>query len=292
VSAEAPMHVELSDGRTVAVRTAGPVDGDVLLFHHGTPGAGLSFGPMVEAAAARGLRTVSYSRPGYDTSTPQSERRVIDVAADSAQVLAAVGATTFRTIGWSGGGPHALACSAALRDRCLAAVTIAGVAPYFAEGLDWFEGMAEENVEEFGLAIQGGDALTPFLETFAGAMTNTTADDLAASMGGLLSEVDRAQVTAGFADYLLQSFRIGLSHGIEGQRDDDLAFTRDWGFDLRDVGPVAVWQGGKDRMVPFGHGAWLADHIPGARPRLYAGEGHLSIALGSFDRILDDLLAL
>ena len=134
MSTEASMQVELRDGRRVEVRTAGPADGDVLLFHHGTPGAGLSFGPIAEAAAARGLRTVSYSRPGYGMSTPHPGRRVIDAAADAAQVLQEVGATTFQTIGWSGGGPHALACAAALRDRCLGAVTIAGVAPYPAEG--------------------------------------------------------------------------------------------------------------------------------------------------------------
>ena len=152
--------------------------------------------------------------------------------------------------------------------------------------------MADENVAEFGLALQGGDALTPFLEAFAGSITTVTAEDLAQSMGGLLCEVDRAQVTADFAEYLLKSFRVGLSHGIAGQRDDDLAFTHDWGFELRDVGPVAIWQGAQDRMVPFGHGVWLADHIPGARRRLFPDEGHLSIALGAFDRIMDDVLSL
>jgi hypothetical protein len=88
----------------------------------------------------------------------------------------------------------------------------------------------------------------------------------------------------------IQTFRVGLAHGIDGYRDDDLAFVSDWGFDLRDVRSVAVWQGSQDRMVPYAHGIWLADHIPGACRRLFAAEGHLSIALGSFDRILDDLL--
>ena len=283
-------YVDLPDGRQLEVRTAGPDDGEVMLFHHGTPGAGLPFAPLVKAAAAKGLRTVMYSRPGYGTSTPQPGRKVIDAASDAARVVEAVGATTFRAIGWSGGGPHVLACAAALPDRCLATVSIAGVAPYPADGIDWLAGMAAENVEEFSLALQGADALTPFLEAFASTMAAIQPADLVTSLGGLLSEVDKAQVTGDFAEWMSEMFRIGVAHGMAGQRDDDLAFMSDWGFDLRDVRSVSIWQGAQDRMVPYAHGIWLADHISGARRRLFADEGHLSVWLGSLDRILDDLL--
>ena len=290
MNTESLRHVDLPDGRRLEVRVAGPEDGEVLLFHHGTPGAGLPFMPRVKAAAARGLRTVMYSRPGYGTSTPQPGRQVIDAAADAAQVMDAVGAATFRTIGWSGGGPHALACAAALPDRCVATVAIASVAPYPAEGIDWLAGMADENIEEFSLTLQGPDALTPFLEAFANAVTTIQPAELVEALGGLLSEVDKAQVTGELAEWMLESSRIELAHGVAGQRDDDLAFMSDWGFELRDVQSVAIWQGAQDRMVPYAHGVWLADHIPGARRRLFDAEGHLSIALGSFERILGDLL--
>lgn len=287
-----PMVVNLPNGRQLEFRTAGPEDGEVLLFHHGTPGAGLPFFPMAAAAAKRGLRTLMYSRPGYGASTRRPGRKVIDAASDAAHVLDATGTTTFRTIGWSGGGPHALACAAALPGRCLAAVTIASLAPYTVGEFDWFDGMAEENVEEFGLALQGAGALTPFLEAFAGAVSTIAPADIASSFGGLLSDVDKAHMTSDVANWMAEAFRIGLSHGITGYLDDDLAFMNDWGFDLRDVNDAVIWQGAQDRMVPYRHGVWLADHIPGARRRLFPAEGHLSIAVGSFDRILDDLLSL
>ena len=75
---------------------------------------------------------------------------MVDVAEDTAAVLDELGTDTFVTVGWSGGGPHALACAAALPGRCLAAASIAGVAPYAAKGLDWLAGMGPENVAEFG----------------------------------------------------------------------------------------------------------------------------------------------
>lgn len=286
---ETPTLVDLEDGRKIEVRTAGPEDGEVLLFHNGTPCAGLPFRPWVESAAARGLRTVMYSRPGYGLSTADPGRKVVDAASDAAAVLDAVGATTFRTIGWSGGGPHALACAAALPDRCLATVAVASFAPYPADRMDWFAGMADENVAEFSLAVQGEGALAPFLEASAHAFATMQPANLVESFGGLLCEVDKAQVTGEFAEWFAETLRVGLAHGIAGVRDDELAITSDWGFPVADARSVVVWHGAQDRMLPSTHGRWLADHIPGARLRLVDNEGHMSI-IGLFDRILDDLL--
>ena len=38
-------------------------------------------------------------------------------------------------------------------------------------------------------------------------------------------------------------------------------------------------------------GGWLADHVAGAKAQLLPEEGHLSLTVGSYDRVLDDLLA-
>ena len=280
-------------GRTLEVVTAGPRDGMPLVYHHGTPGAAQPFRLLIDAAADRGLRTVTYSRPGYASSTPHSGRTVADAATDTAAVLDALGADRFVTIGWSGGGPHALACAALLPGRCAAAATLAGVAPYRAEGLDWLAGMGPENVEEFTLAERGGPALTSYLEDEARVLATVTADDVATALGGLISDVDRAALTDEFAEYSATTFRRALARGVAGWRDDDLGFLRGWGFDLAAItAPVAVWQGDQDRMVPYAHGVWLAAHVPNARRHLHPGEGHLSLSVGSFGRILDDLLDL
>jgi pimeloyl-ACP methyl ester carboxylesterase len=128
-------------GRDLEVFVDGTDRGAVHLFHAGTPSAAIRYGLVVDPAAKHGLRTVTYSRPGYAESTPQHGRYVADAAPDSEAVLDALGADRFVTLGGSGGGPHALACAALLAERCMAAATMASVARYPAAGLDWFAGM-------------------------------------------------------------------------------------------------------------------------------------------------------
>jgi len=286
------------DGRLIEFLVAGPADGLPLVLHEGTPCGLVLYPPTVRAAALRGLRVVLAARPGYEGSTPRPGRRVVDVAGDTAAVLDELGADSFVTAGWSGGGPHALACAAALPGRCLAAASIAGVAPYQAPGLDWMAGMGPENVAEFGAALAGQDELTAFLDREAATMGAVTGQDVAQAFGGLVIEADQAVLTGEYADHVAACLRAALSSGIAGWRDDDLAFTRDWGFSLDPAingeTPLraAIWQGDQDRMVPFAHGQWLAAAIPGARVHLMPGDGHLSMTVSAFDRILDDLLGL
>jgi pimeloyl-ACP methyl ester carboxylesterase len=284
--------VQRPDGGALEV-LAGNSGDQPLVFHWGTPGAAVWFEPLATAAARMSLRLVMYSRPGYAGSTERPGRSVADGADDVAAVLDALGADSFVTMGWSGGGPHALACAALLPDRCLAATSLAGVAPYPAEGLDWMAGMGAENIEEFSAALEGKEALSTALEKMAKDLETIRGGDVAAALGGLVSDVDKRALTGEFADTLAEGFRRSVSTGIAGWRDDDLAFTRSWGFDLDTIRrPVAVWQGGQDRMVPFSHGQWLAAHIPTARVHLYPDEGHLSLGVASLDRIVEDLARL
>ncbi|HEV3069455.1 MAG TPA: alpha/beta fold hydrolase [Streptosporangiaceae bacterium] len=284
--------VRTAAGRQLDALAIGPREAPVVVLHNGTPAGLVECPPLAEAAAGRGLRLVLYSRPGYGGSTPDPGRRVADAAADVAAVLDGLGVARFVTVGWSGGGPHALACAARLPGRCTAAATMAGVAPYPAEGLDWMHGMGAENIGEFRAALAGAEALTSFLEPAAREMAAVTGADVAAGLGDLVSAADKAAVTGEFADYLAASFRAAVAGGVAGWRDDDLAFTTDWGFTMAEAGqgaPVAVWQGDQDMMVPWPHGQWLAAQVPGARAHLLPGEGHLTL-VHTFGAILDDLL--
>jgi pimeloyl-ACP methyl ester carboxylesterase len=284
--------VRTDDGRSLDVLVTGSPDDLPVVFHHGTPGGVAVYQPMVAAAAERGMRLVLYGRPGYGGSTPKPGRRVADAAADVTAIMDHLGAGEFVTAGWSGGGPHALACARLLTGRCLAAATLAGVAPYSAHGLDWLAGMAEDNVREFGAAVAGEQELTAMLETVAPQLRDITGDQLAAGLGDLASASDKEELQGALADWVAAMFRAGLENGVAGWRDDDLAFTRDWGFRVAaadEATPVSVWQGDQDRMVPFAHGRWLAKVLPAARTHLVPGVGHMNLPLGN---VFDDLLGM
>jgi len=284
-------HLRLADGRELDVYESGPSDGRVLIYHHGTPGSGVPFHSMVAAAHRFGLRLVTTSRPGYGDSTRHPGRSVADVAADTAAVLDAIGADRCLVAGWSGGGPHALACAARLADRVDAALVIAGVAPYPAEGLDWLAQMGEDNIAEFSRVMEGEAVLRPFLDEAREQLLHATGADLVTAMNSLLPAVDRALFTGEVGEDMAAIFHEGLRVGSDGWLDDDLAFVKPWGFSLAEVSvPTALWQGTADLMVPVGHGQWLAERIPGVVANIQDDEGHLSIGIGSLDRMLQELV--
>ena len=283
--------VRTPDGRSLDVYVAGPRDGATLLYHTGTPAAPIPFEPLVAEMAMRGVRYVAFCRPGYGSSSRREGRSVADVVDDAVAVLDHVGATTALTAGWSGGGPHALACAALLPGRITATATLAGVAPYPAEGINFLEGMGVENLEEFNAALEGPEALIPFKERARSVWSVITADECATAFGDLIDDVDRGALTGEFAEWVAASFREALRVSYWGWFDDDMAFIRPWGFDLTSIrSPVHVWQGRHDRMVPYSHGEWLAAHVPTAVPHLFEDEGHLSLAVTRFGDILDALV--
>lgn len=287
--------VPTDDGRALEVLDTGPTDALALVYHHGTPQGAVPFPTLEHAAAAQGLRVVSYSRPGYGASTPRpggaTTAQVADDAADTATVLDHLGIGKFLTIGWSGGGPRALACAALLPGRCLAAACCVGIAPADVYDGDIRDGMAQENIDEYTAVFAGTEALEAFLDVRKGFF-GVTPDQVAAGLGALAPPVDRAALTGELADYLAASVNAAGRQGIVGWRDDDLTHTRSWGFDVHTMTtPVSIWQGSLDTMVPFAHSRWLAANVAGAQAHLIEGEGHISL-MSRVSDILDDLRRL
>ena len=271
-------HITLETGARLDFFVEG--DGDALLiYHHGTPAAGAIPQEISVPAAAHGMVVAGVVGPRAGGSTREPGRSVADIVPLTAALADHLGHERFVTVGWSNGGPHAIACAALLPDRCMGAMSLAGIAPFDADGLDPLAGMDDIGIAEFSAAAEDPEALEALISQAAAEQRVVTSAQLLELATTLLPPADQAHVTAEIAEALAAQIRWALADGFWGWFDDDIAVTRPWGFDLHSVRrPVLLWQGTSDGIVPIAHGQWLAEHIPGAVTRLVDGEGHLSIA--------------
>ena len=269
--------IRTPDGRDLCLEIAGEGT-HAILVHNGSPNSRHLYGPWVEDATARGARLISYDRPGYGGSTPRPGHRVADAAGDVQTIADALGIDRLAMWGGSGGGPYALACAALLPELVSAAAILGSVAPWGPPDLDYFAGMGEDNVRDTKLYLEDPEASRQDLARQRDEMLGVTAEQMAQGLKSLLSETDAAVLTGEFAEWLTASMHDGLAPGAEGWFDDGAALMAPWGFEFESITiPVKVWQGRNDQFVPFQHGQWLAEHVPGAQAELSDTDGHLTL---------------
>lgn len=260
-----------------------------ILFHHGTPGECTGWQKWFSELA--GIKAIAASRPGYGLSDRRRARMVASDIDDQSQLLEFLGIDKFVSIGWSGGGPHAI--NMTRHPNCVGAITLAGVGEWGNADLDFLAGMGPENHEEFGAALKGEADIEKWMQKNYPGFANVQGCDLIESFGGLIGDADKRALTPEVAEVDAKSFRRALSKGYYGWLDDDLAFVQSFGFDLSQVAkPVLVWQGDDDFMVPRAHSEWLAKHIPTAKLNFVPGHGHISLGESYRSEIIEQALNL
>ncbi len=266
----------LPDGRSLAVHEGGAEAADARLtvvWHHGSPQSGALYEPLLSTAAARRIRLLSFGRPSYGGSSPNPRRDVASVGRDVVALADALGITRLAMLGASGGGPHALACAAAMPDRVAAVATFASPCPFTGDH-DWFAGM--QSPAALRAAREGRDARARFAEIDEFDRAQFVARDWA-TLAGPWGAMGRDAQQEGEA-------------GQDGLIDDDVALVTPWGFDVAAVAqPVLLVHGGADRVIPIAHARDLLARLPNAelweRPR----DGHVSV-LEALPVVLDWLL--
>lgn len=278
--------VRTADGRRLSIQVYGDPDGRPVFVLHGTPGSRLGPHPRSAVLHRLGVQLISFDRPGYGESDRMAGRRVADVAADVLAIADAYGVEKFSVVGRSGGGPHALACAALLPERTTKAAVLVGLAPHGADGLDWFDGMAQSNVIEFTAAATSYADIVAHTKAVANAVRANPAS-LIAKLQAELPDPDRRVVAdIGIRSMLIETYAEALRTSDYGWIDDALAFCLPWGFDPATVTvPVLLWHGASDVLSPASHARWLADRIPGAAVVVQAGAAHF----GALD-VLPDIL--
>ena len=268
-------------GRILRVRDTGDPGGSAVIYFHGTPGSRLDLAFGEELAAERGVRLITFDRPGYGGSTA-APFGLTAIAADAHAIADGLGVTQFATLGWSGGGPGALAAATVPSGRVTRVGVVSGVGPF--QRIPGALGDLDDN-DRAAIALLPGDpegAAAGFaagFETLARLARETGGSGVVSAFEPLLCPRDSALVhEPGLARVFAATMHEALRQGTSGGGWDNVAWIGEWDIDLSTVRcPVLLWYGSDDRFAPLSHGLWLAEHLPSARLVMRDGEGHFGI---------------
>ncbi len=282
--------VRLADGRKVTVAEWGPADGTPVFLLHGQPGSRLMC-PDRRVTHESGVRLIAFDRPGYGGSTPRPGRRIVDGADDLAEIATALGLERFGVVGWSSGGPYALAAAARIPERLTGVAVVAGDGPS-EESPDLLDGMSESSRDRVRRAREGDPRVIAELEDRLAPFAASPEQILAGSdEAGPENPDGRLLADPGYRAAMLRMFEEGFRQGVSGWRDDWIATYTPWGFRLADVRrPVDVWWGNADRLTERPHTDALAAGLGDrAHVRIGPGAGH-SLAATHWAEILAGVL--
>jgi len=278
----------LSDGRLLGFLDCGDPAGRPVLFFCGFAMSGPCIHPDDSIAESLGVRVIAVDRPGIGHSSPSRPRSLQDWAADISALADGLGLTRFGVLGWSAGGPHALAC-AALLGRRVAAVGIVSSAPRFDDSVlldamppktQWLVAIARHTptLLDFGFAFHCGQVSRGPEKAIEAAL-------------GSLSSSDRQIVTEPqYARCLSESMRLACAHGPSALTADAVALSQPWPFDLGAIhSRVCLWHGGEDSIVPCAVAELTAKQLPRVKARYLSTEGHF-LYLHHWRDILEGLI--
>lgn len=262
----------LDDGRTVAYAEYGDPDGRPLLLLHGTPGSRV-LGELFDAAAReRGVRVVAPDRPGFGRSPAWPDRTLSDTEAFVSAVLDDAGLSTVAVVGFSGGGPHALA--------------LAATAPRLVDGVGVVAGAAPPSLREATPRAQRLLAWTarsapPLLRALSWLQVRVAERASPSLVLGQYTD-DPESVPAADADVVRRDFLAALRERRDGLVRELRLLADPWDFAPGSVDvPVHLWHGAADANAPVGAARRLADALPDPSVTVYDDAGHLGTLLRS-----------
>jgi pimeloyl-ACP methyl ester carboxylesterase len=281
----------LPGGRAVGYDEHGPADGHPIFYFHGVPSSRLDFQMFGGTALAErlGVRIIAVDRPGCGQSDYLHGRQLSDWPADVAALADDLGLSRFAVMGWSGGGPYALACARAIPERVTTAAVVSCMGPHNVSGLT--DGINPQSMRFFKLN-RDRPVVGRLLDRFMALGARRDPEKLMARTLGALPPVDREAMSApAVADAYVAALRECFRKGPRGGQSDTSLMVSPWDFEPRGIQiPVMLWHGELDADAPPAMGHWLAKAIPTCRARFFADEGHISLIVNHAETIARSLV--
>jgi len=278
--------LKLSDGRSIEYIDNGVSSKSALILHHGTPTSMTVWSTWLAAAAEKGTRAIAFTRPGYAGSDRKVDRTVIDANDDLEEILNQLEIDNFVSVGWSGGGPYALASG--LLKKCTGVQLIASVSPYDVEDFNWFQDSTPESIEETKISAKSLQDCITFKEGYYTELRDLSAEQLLVEYEKRSSFKLFENAYRAFSKDLSFSMRDALRDGAIGYAEDEYAFLSNWGFETKDIQvPVSIWQGLDDKSVSPHMARWLNANILNPTLELLEDQHHSSIMVEKREEILD-----
>ena len=277
--------LKLSDGRAIEYIDNGVSSKSALILHHGTPTSMTVWGTWLAAAAEKGIRAIAFTRPGYAGSDRKVGHRIIDSNDDLQEILNQLDIENFVSIGWSGGGPYALASG--LLKKCTGVQLIASVSPYDADDFDWFQDQTPEMIEEAKVSAKSLEDSITFKEGYYTELRDMTTEQFLVEYEKRSSFKAFENAYREFSKDLSFSMRDALRDDAIGYAEDEYAFLSNWGFETKEIQvPVGIWQGLDDKSVSPHMAKWLNANIVKPTLKLLEGQHHGSIMVETREEIL------
>lgn len=269
--------LRLADGRTLGYANYGQADGKALFYFHGHPGARVEAKFLADQAEQIGVRLISTDRPGMGLSTFKAHRGYLDWPDDVIALADSLQIERFAVIGFSGGGPYALACAYKIPHRLTACGIVSGVGhinPFLAFLSQWMPWL-----------------MMPIIRR--SFQTEAQAQKTLAKAAASWIDADRKSLEArGIKELMAASLVEGLRQGAKGAAYEGVLFGRSWGFKLEEITFPAIhlWHGELDKEVPIAVGRGVAGKLTQCQASYYPGEGHISVMVNHAPDILKALL--
>jgi pimeloyl-ACP methyl ester carboxylesterase len=279
--------VNAAGGRAVGVYEYGDPQGRAVFALHGTPACGAGFDWTDAPARERGLRVIAPDRPGIGHSDPVPMVSVLDYASELRALADALEIDRFALIGYSGGGPYALAVAHEMPDRVEIAEIVAGAGEIGA----WakLKDLSRSDRQLTWLAVHAPVVARGVLRV--ADIGARTAPKLALrSVATEMTEPDREVMHLLGSNGALALFSQALARSSAGAVTDYALLARPWQLALDAITvPVHCWHGTDDNMVPLAHTEAMLERLPDAHLTTWPDEGHLAV-ITHVAEVLDDIV--